>query len=59
MPNSLPQKRHVFPDDIAGHHIDAFHDDQQPHHANRERYEKKVVKRSGCELQPRQIDQVF
>ena len=54
-----PKTRHVLPDHVAGHHIDAFHDEQQPHHANGERDKQKVVHRRGGELQPRQVDQFF
>ena len=53
-----PKAGHVLPDDVARHHIDALHDDQQPHHAQRERHEQKVVHGGGCKLQPRKIDKL-
>ena len=30
-----PEPRHVLPDQVASHHIDRFHDDQDPHHPQR------------------------
>ena len=47
-----PETRHVLVDRLAGHDIDALHDDQHPGHAQRERDEQEVVHRRGRELQP-------
>ena len=54
-----PEAGHVLPDDVACHHIDAFHDDQQPDHAQRQRHEQEVVHRRRRKLQAREIDQLI
>jgi hypothetical protein len=34
-----PELRHVLVDLLAGHHVDGFHDDEQPGQAERKGYE--------------------
>ena len=46
-----PESCHVFPDDIAGHHIHTLHDDQQPDHTDRQWHKQEVVERSDGKLQ--------
>ncbi len=51
-----PELGHVLVDLLARHHVDGFHDDEQPGHAERERNEQEMVERCDAELQTRQID---
>ncbi|MDT4846649.1 hypothetical protein FQZ97_806800 [compost metagenome] len=54
-----PEAGHVLPDDVARHHVHAFHDHQQPHHAQRQRHEEEVVHGRRSELQAGEVDKLF
>jgi hypothetical protein len=54
-----PKAGHVLPDHLAGHHVDALHDHQKPHHAQRQGHKKKVVHRRRGKLQPREVNELF
>ncbi|MPM50433.1 hypothetical protein SDC9_97172 [bioreactor metagenome] len=51
-----PELGHVAVDFLAAHHIDRFHDGQQDRQTQRQGNEEEMVKSSGRELQPRQVD---
>jgi len=38
-----PELGHVLVDRLAGHHVDRFHDHQQPRQAEGQRYEQEMV----------------
>ena len=53
-----PELGHAFPDVAPGHHVDRFHDREQPRQAERQRHEQEVIERGQRELQARKGDDI-